>query len=64
MKLMGHWNWWAPAPLVRLWEWAGLSDLEGEGEGHQTSGPPVHIPDDATTGPGDGDGDGDRGARP
>jgi uncharacterized membrane protein YdfJ with MMPL/SSD domain len=18
MKLMGHWNWWAPAPLARL----------------------------------------------
>ena len=28
MKLMGKWNWWAPAPLVRLWTKLGLSDLE------------------------------------
>ena len=28
MKLMGKWNWWAPAFLVKLWEKAGLSDLE------------------------------------
>jgi uncharacterized membrane protein YdfJ with MMPL/SSD domain len=27
MRLMGKWNWWAPAPLVRLWRRAGLSDL-------------------------------------
>ena len=27
MKLMGDWNWWAPAPLKRLWEKAGLGDL-------------------------------------
>lgn len=24
MRLMGEWNWWAPAPLKRLWERAGL----------------------------------------
>lgn len=30
MKLMGKWNWWAPAPLLKLWRKAGLSDLEGE----------------------------------
>jgi RND superfamily putative drug exporter len=24
MKLMGDWNWWAPAPLVRLWKKIGL----------------------------------------
>ncbi len=29
MKLMGKWNWWAPAFMVKLWEKAGLSDLEG-----------------------------------
>jgi uncharacterized membrane protein YdfJ with MMPL/SSD domain len=29
MKLMGRWNWWAPAPLTRLWERIGLGDLEG-----------------------------------
>lgn len=28
MRLMGAWNWWAPAPLTRLWQRAGLSDLE------------------------------------
>jgi RND superfamily putative drug exporter len=26
MRLMGRWNWWAPAPLKRLWERAGLSE--------------------------------------
>src|ERR1043165_6043440 len=25
MKLMGKWNWWAPAFMVKLWEKAGLS---------------------------------------
>jgi|GEM_PF-76169 len=29
MRLMGDWNWWAPAPLKRLWEKIGLGDLEG-----------------------------------
>lgn len=24
MKMMGHWNWWAPAPLARLWKKVGL----------------------------------------
>ena len=28
MRLMGRWNWWAPAPLVRLWTSVGLGDLE------------------------------------
>ena len=28
MRLMGKWNWWAPAPLAKLWKWAGLSDVE------------------------------------
>jgi RND superfamily putative drug exporter len=27
MKMMGHWNWWAPAPLARLWKKIGL-DME------------------------------------
>jgi uncharacterized membrane protein YdfJ with MMPL/SSD domain len=26
MRLMGQWNWWAPGPLRRLWERAGLGD--------------------------------------
>jgi trehalose monomycolate/heme transporter len=29
MRLMGEWNWYAPAFLKRLWERAGFSDLEG-----------------------------------
>jgi len=24
MTLLGHWNWWAPAPLGRLYERRGL----------------------------------------
>lgn len=28
MKLMGKWNWWAPAPLVAAWKKLGLSDLD------------------------------------
>jgi RND superfamily putative drug exporter len=28
MRLMGKWNWWAPAPLVRLWQKMGLSDVD------------------------------------
>ena len=39
MRLMGNWNWWAPAPLVKVWEAAGLGDLEGTG----ASSTPVHA---------------------
>ncbi len=28
MKLMGRWNWWAPAPLARLWKKFGFGDVE------------------------------------
>lgn len=28
MKLMGDWNWWAPAPLKKLWKKVGLGDME------------------------------------
>jgi RND superfamily putative drug exporter len=28
MRLMGDWNWWAPAPLKRLWERAGFAEHE------------------------------------
>jgi RND superfamily putative drug exporter len=41
MRLMGHWNWWAPGPLVKAWEKIGLGDLEGHGEpAPRPSGPP------------------------
>ena len=26
MHILGRWNWWAPAPLVRLHEHVGLSE--------------------------------------
>jgi trehalose monomycolate/heme transporter len=38
MRLMGRWNWWAPAPLSRLWQRAGLGDLEGHAKGHAAVG--------------------------
>lgn len=28
MRMMGKWNWWAPAPLAKLWKKIGLSDLD------------------------------------
>jgi RND superfamily putative drug exporter len=28
MKLLGTWNWWAPAPLLRWWERYGLRETE------------------------------------
>ena len=30
MRLAGNANWWAPAPLRRLYHWIGLSEAEGE----------------------------------
>jgi len=29
MRLLGKWNWWAPAPLRAIWRWAGLSESAG-----------------------------------
>ncbi len=26
MRLLGKWNWWAPAPLRAIWRWVGLSE--------------------------------------
>lgn len=28
MKLMGRWNWWAPAPLARFWDRYGVREYE------------------------------------
>ena len=28
MKLLGRWNWWAPAPMQRWWERYGLRETE------------------------------------
>ena len=30
MRLMGRWNWWAPAPLARLHERIGISEEPSE----------------------------------
>ena len=29
MRLLGKWNWWAPAPLRAVWRWVGLSESAG-----------------------------------
>jgi hypothetical protein len=29
MRLLGQWNWWAPAPLRALWRRVGLSESAG-----------------------------------
>jgi uncharacterized membrane protein YdfJ with MMPL/SSD domain len=29
MRLLGQWNWWAPAPLRALWQRVGLSESAG-----------------------------------
>jgi uncharacterized membrane protein YdfJ with MMPL/SSD domain/pSer/pThr/pTyr-binding forkhead associated (FHA) protein len=45
MRLMGHWNWWAPGPLIKVWEKIGLGDLEGHGEpAPRPVGPPPALP--------------------
>ncbi len=41
MKLLGRWNWWAPAPMARWWERYGFR----EGEGEEESGPAAERPD-------------------
>jgi trehalose monomycolate/heme transporter len=28
MRLLGRWNWWAPAPLRFIWRRIGLSEAE------------------------------------
>ena len=30
MRLLGRWNWWAPAPLARFWERHGIREDTGE----------------------------------
>jgi len=30
MRLLGHRNWWAPAPLARFWERHGIREDAGE----------------------------------
>ena len=40
MRLLGHWNWWAPAPLARLYRRLGL----GEGAGTAPTGAVAETP--------------------
>ena len=37
MRLLGDWNWWAPAPLRRIYERLGLSDLGVEEQAQRES---------------------------
>jgi RND superfamily putative drug exporter len=39
MRLMGHWNWWAPAPLTGLYRRLGLAETSGELAPMSTSAP-------------------------
>lgn len=41
MRLMGHWNWWAPGPLGRLAERLGFSHTEDDAE---AVGPVAPVP--------------------
>ena len=40
MKLLGRWNWWAPAPMLRWWEKHGFRETERPG----ASPEPVRTP--------------------
>jgi trehalose monomycolate/heme transporter len=43
MRLLGRWNWWAPAPLRAVWRRIGLS--EAETPAHATQQPPTREVD-------------------
>ncbi len=47
MRLMGGLNWWAPAPLHRLWLRLGVGDLEGGA----TAPEPVRVEQESAPGP-------------
>jgi RND superfamily putative drug exporter len=32
MRVLGRWNWWAPAPMVRFWERYGVREESGHGD--------------------------------
>ncbi|HLH64053.1 MAG TPA: MMPL family transporter [Ktedonobacteraceae bacterium] len=32
MRLLGQWNWWAPAPLRAAWRWVGLTESTGHSQ--------------------------------
>ena len=44
MKLMGRWNWWAPAPLRRLHARFGLTEAPPSGaEESESARPRTHV---------------------
>jgi trehalose monomycolate/heme transporter len=40
MRLLGRWNWWAPAPLARFWRRYGIR----ESDDVRPAGSPVEEP--------------------
>ncbi|HWJ66979.1 MAG TPA: MMPL family transporter [Nocardioides sp.] len=46
MKLLGRWNWWAPAPLARWWERHGFRESESYDDPQPADGPtdPDRVP--------------------
>ncbi|MDP3277011.1 MAG: MMPL family transporter [Deltaproteobacteria bacterium] len=42
MRLFGHWNWWAPAPLARLHRWLGMGHVSEDREDPATSPEDLH----------------------
>jgi putative drug exporter of the RND superfamily len=44
MRLMGHWNWWAPKPLARLHRRLGLSEKTIDAPDPASSHPPEATP--------------------
>jgi trehalose monomycolate/heme transporter len=39
MKLLGRWNWWAPAPMLRWWEKHGFREGDDAGSGEPSRAP-------------------------
>jgi uncharacterized membrane protein YdfJ with MMPL/SSD domain len=51
MRLLGHWNWWAPGPLGRLAERFGFSHVEDEEDLAAASGADGKEPGEPATSP-------------
>jgi RND superfamily putative drug exporter len=46
MKLLGRWNWWAPAPMLRWWERYGFRETEAR----RPAAPPQPEPEPVPAG--------------
>ncbi|HEV8190139.1 MAG TPA: MMPL family transporter [Ktedonobacterales bacterium] len=44
MRLLGRWNWWAPAPLRALWQRVGLSETEDADSAARSDASDGHDP--------------------